>query len=74
MKRTEEEWRSFAVNLKRAIDACTSIKAVNAIELHNDSIFQELKKVSQPMYEHLIDHIDYQRVTLARRVRKESVK
>lgn len=70
MQRTKEEWMSFAVNLKKAVDACTSIGAVNAIELHNDSIFHELRKVSKPMHDHLIDHIDYQRVTLARKVKK----
>lgn len=74
MNRTEEEWRHFARSVRQAVDGASSIGAVNAVEIHNEKVFADLKKDSLKMHEYLIDYIDKRRVELAKTVQKESVK
>lgn len=70
MTHNKETWMVFARGIKKSVDAAPSIKAVNAIELHNSSKFRELKGVSPKMHDHLIGHIDMRRIYLAKQVEK----
>ena len=74
MHRTEQEWRTFAKGVKITVDGAKTIGAVNAIEMHNDVLFRELKKVSRRMYDHLIDHADKRRLEITKATKKGSVK
>ena len=74
MERTEHEWRVFATGLKKCVNGSKTIGAVNALETHSDGMLRELKKVSKPMYDHLIDHMGKRRVDIAKSTEKGSVK
>lgn len=65
MKRTEEQWRFVARNFMKATDGCSSIKAVNALEIHNKGVLEDMEKASKKMHKFVIDYMDKRRGMLA---------
>lgn len=64
LPRNEQEWKTWGVTFKQAIDACTTTGAIDALEKAAETRLTALKKSGPAYYAHITDHVQGRREIL----------